>query len=471
MSFFDIFKKQTKPINKKSLGTFTLAGYNFASVHGNQYLLAHSAFNYYATVSPIYHSVSLIAEKFSSVFPEIYNNETQEFLTADEYREADIAPLLKLLRNPGASQSFNDLAKAVSTSYSVAGEVFLLVKAINEKSAPVSLEYIHPEAVTVYIDSYAANVGKYVVEIGTKSYDFYPVEDRYGVRYYTNDGRWELYHIKTFNPKQGGLNTAEDMRGLSPLNSLYIEIEQHIAANYSNKATLENGVKPSGIMEIGGELEPEQRDMLARQISELHKGNKKGDVLILDGLNPDGNGSCKFTQLSLTNQEMDFANLLKMDKRQIYNNLGIPLPLVEGDSQTYNNYQHADAILYTGNIIPFANIFYSSLTNFLLPRYSKDLSDKYTIALNRNNIPSLDAVNTETDIQKIQTGVLTYNEARRLLRFTDLENGGDIVYRPPASIPAGQTKADKDRLTELMQLNGFEQDVINKQMEKLNGNS
>ncbi len=480
MSFWDYFAKKLPETEKKSASggqtlSQMLAGYGLACQNKWQWLTCTNAWNYYANVSPVNHAVDLRTDKFASIFPDVFDTKEQRFLTDAEAQRLPIGQVINLLKNPSDDETFYSFSKATSTSYPVTGDTFMLTKAISKESKPISVEYVNPCDVQTFADNDQRKVGKHQMQFGTGIICFFPEETRTGTRFYTKDGRWELYHIRTFNPHRGQSNTGQDLRGMSNLNALFIEIEQHIAGNVSNQSTLEKGVRASGLMEVGPQLDQTQRDYLKQQIEQMHAGSMNaGSVLILDGLDPAEDGlKTKFTQMSLSNKEMDFANLLKMDKRQIYNNLGAPLPLVEGETQTFNNYQHADAILYTGEILPFSKVFYPELTRFLLPRYDKKELGRYVLAIDRNKIPALDVVNTEIETAKIRTGVLTYDESRDLLGFPGLKDGGDTIYQPAALIPVGTAEQVKEvsaeRLAELMQLKGYSSEEIKQQRGAKNG--
>jgi HK97 family phage portal protein len=451
-------------------------GYGYGLNYRYQWLTIPCAWNYYANVSCVYNAVDKIAKGFSAVFPDIWDTQERRFLSEKEVSKLPINQIITLLENPSDDITTPFFLYSLPTSFTVTGDIFLLGKAVTKESKFMSVEYVNPSDIEVYADKNTIGVGYYQMKRGNGLVKFYPEQTKTGTRYYSDNGAnvWELYHIYNFNPRRSQRNTGCELRGMSPLNPIYIEIEQHIEGNYNNLSTQKNGMRPSGVMEVGPQLDSTQRDYLKKQIQE--HARQDGTVLILDGLSPGEDGlQVKFNQMSINNKDMDFANLLRMDKRQIYNNLGMPLPLVEGETQTYSNYQHAEAILYTSEVIPFANIFYPELTRFLMPRYDKNNNGRYILAINPKNIPSLETVNVENVKTKISTGVLTDNEGREELGLQPHENGNQI-YKPQNLIPVGTVQEAKniaaDRLFEVMALSGYNQGEIEAKKQELNnGNS
>jgi len=156
----------------------------------------------------------------------------------------------------------------------------------------------------------------------------------------------ELWQIKTFNSRE----SRGDFFGLSPLNPIFHEIEEYEYSNVNNTSVLKKGMRPSGVLIIDKEfnLTDAQYNRMRTQMAEKKSGAENaGDVLILEG-------GKDFKQLSQTNKDMEFMELIKFVREQIYITKGIPLPMITSTSMTMNNFEESKYMMYDSDVLPFA---------------------------------------------------------------------------------------------------------------------
>ena len=396
--------------------------YSFGKENGIHLLTAMSSIMYYENVAPIFKAVNLIAEQFGAIDFQIYNKYTKEF-------EDDRTGILKLLKKPNIFSDGNEYKKTIAIHYLVTGNAYLLIESNDKSSEPISLNFVNPSEVSMMpsVDGY---VKAYQGVINGKQAMFNRDVD---FRFYAdiNNGyTYELIHIKDFNPRDGRLFHF----GLSRLNPLYLEIEQLINSNIHNLATLKNGARPSGVMVTDNQPTAAQVEMIKTQIREFYSGAKNaGGVMIL--------GGSDFKPLSITNKDMDFAILKKMSSTEVYNVLGIPLPLVSTESMTYSNFSESKYVLYDLVILPMFNNFCTVLTNNVLRRYKK--SENLEVWYNDKAITALESRRIANDDRIIKTGVITINEGRKLLGEYEPRIDGDVYIASKQVSPYVQAPETK----------------------------
>lgn len=455
-----------------------LGGYALGSRMGWQWLKAHAAWRYYKQVSSVTNGVDIAAEAFETIEPQIQDIKDETFHNLHENKIPQ-TKILELLNKPSSDESQISFLGSMNRSFSVVGDMFMFGKAINENSPFVDLIYINPIDMEAEPDM-KGGIRFYRYYNGSGTTEFHATELEGDIRYFTTDMRWELWHTRRFNPDKSARSNSSLM-GMSPLNPLYLELEQLISAKIHNWAMLENGARPSGAITLDKDVEltDPQFQRLKGQIREFYQNpSNTGNVLFIEG-------GKDFKELSLTNKDMDFFNLTKEDKRQVARNLKIPLPLIEGDSQTFNNFGQADAILHTRNVIPFAMLFYTEFNRFAGRRYNKNGDNRFRVWFDVRDIPAMQLVQTEITKNKGSTGFLTFDEGRAMLDLPALESGGNVVYQPSTLVPVGTASEVKNidantrgRFIETMKasvdINGnrqFTDEVIMREAEKKYGNS
>jgi HK97 family phage portal protein len=248
-------------------------------------------------------------------------------------------------------------------------------------------------------------------------------------RFYANDFN-ELYHIRSFNPQVG----SNMIYGLSPLNAVFYEMRQYVEAAKSNLSFLNRAVKLSGVWTYDGMLSDQQRQELERQINAAYAGsNNVGRNALLDK-------KVTFTDATKNARDMDYMKTVEHTAQAIYKALDIPLPLVNAENMTYDNYESSQFYLFKDAVIPLTQRLFQEITNFLMPRYED--SQQLEIAFNPKDIPQLEPErNTQMKIKK-ETGIYTINEMRKESEAEPLD-GGQFVYGTMGSIPIATDDNDE----------------------------
>lgn len=408
----------TKRIEKKSF----LPSYQFSlfSSTSRQALTPTKALEYYRTVAPLYTAINSIASEVGSLDLVTYNK-----ISGESDEDAEILDLLKF---PNADCVQYEFLVQIASFYKLTGNAFVVATGPVNKPAS-ELYVVNPTNVILtlgndgYIETIqVTNEGK----INT-TFTRFDVDGRF--RYYSDDA--EIWHIKSFNTRYA----AGDPWGFSELSPIFMELEQYIEASTHNLSLLKRGARPSGAIKVDDALTDDQFQRLHQQLEQFYSGSQNaGRAMILEGGD--------FVEMSQSNKDMDFATLKTDITTTIYNSLKIPLPIVSADHSSYNNMETAKLNFYDNCILPVTRRILEELTIFLMPRYDK--TGNLELRVDLDSIESLEPRRNQELLKLKDSGVLTINELRAILKYDPLD-GGDELYIPSTLMPVGM-EVDTDEL-------------------------
>jgi len=380
-------------------------------------MTAYKAIVYYCSISAVGKAVGMVSDEAASIKPWLYDIKEETFV-----ENSDLESFLTLL-NPDKTRS--EFIKAYAAYYLTAGKSYLLALG-DVKKSPLELDVVSPDYIELetsdvdpYVKLYRYNVHGMGGEI---KFERSTVKGRF--RYYDSGKERELWHVKMFNPKSSRQN-----EGLSPLDIVHYEVEQHLNSSRHNLSTLLKGARLSGILSIEGELGDEQRERLRAKIDgEWAGADNAGQIPIID------NSKATFSEFSKSMKDMDFLELKKEVTAAIYNIYNIPLPLISPDQMTLNNYKEAKYALYDMAVLPVVSRLYEELSNFLLPRFGIDPS-KFKLWYDKKDIPALELRRAEETKRKKESGVYTINELRNIEGLDARPDGDVYANNKPTPVP------------------------------------
>ena len=223
-------------------------------------------------------------------------------------------------------------------------------------------------------------------------------------------------------------------RGLSPLYSAAYSIDTLNEYAKSNKAMLENGMTPSGVLWTDSEVSDTSFNRLQEQFNGKYAGAKNsGKPMILDG-------GLKWQGMSFTPREMEFVSGKRLSQLDVCQVLRVPPQIIgiEG-SQTFANYEQARAAFYEDEVIPMVNGLLSELINFL--RKDFKLPPTYKLIVDTDGITALEPRRAERN--KVIDGLtsLKVDEKRAAMGYESAE-GGDVILVDSSKIPLDMAGAD-----------------------------
>ena len=389
------------------------------------------ALNYYFSVAPVYTAVEMLSQEASSIQLAVESASVDASTEKFTFEH----PALDLLSSPNADATQTEFFRQMCSFYLLTGNVFMVATGPVNRP-PLEIQVVNPTTVTLMAGS-DGFLDIITVTTSTSTNMVFTRQDVDGrFRYFTQDGNAEIWHIKTFSPRY----LAGDLWGMSPLNSIYHELEQYAEASVHNLSLLKRGARPSGALKFNDVMTDQQLQRLQQQADSLHTGgNNAGRLLLLEGAD--------FVEMSQSNKDMDFAKLKQDITNTIYNALRIPLPLINSEFSTYDNMSTSTINFYDQAVIPLLQRLLEELSLFLMPRFDK--TGKLQLSFDPETVEALTSRAVDQVLKIQATGVLTVNEMRHMLGYDPIE-GGDFIYMNSTLVPMGEGQTDPDLMNALI---------------------
>ncbi len=322
-------------------------------------------------------------------------------------------PILSLLNKPNPMQSWEKFLTQMIGSHDIAGEGDVLKIGIGQS---VELWPLRPDWLEITTFSMGLPV--------TCSYTPSDTYEESTVKQYQFS---ELMIWAEYNP-------LFRWRGLSPLYSAAYSIDTLNEYAKSNKAMLENGMTPSGVLWTDSEVSDTSFSRLQEQFNGKYAGAKNsGKPMILDG-------GLKWQGMSFSPRDMEFVSGKRLSQLDVCQVLRVPPQIIgiEG-SQTFANYEQARAAFYEDEVIPMVNGLLSELLNFL--RKDFKLPPTYKLIVDTDGITALEPRRAERN--KVIDGLtsLKVDEKRAAMGYQSTE-GGDVILVDSNKIPLDMAGAD-----------------------------
>jgi len=322
-------------------------------------------------------------------------------------------PILALLNKPNLMQSWEKFLTQMIGSHGIAGEGDVLKIGIGQS---VELWPLRPDWLEITTFSMGLPV--------TCSYTPSDTYEESTVKQYQFS---ELMIWAEYNP-------LFRWRGLSPLYSAAYSIDTLNEYAKSNKAMLENGMTPSGVLWTDSEVSDTSFNRLQEQFNGKYAGAKNsGKPMILDG-------GLKWQGMSFSPRDMEFVSGKRLSQLDVCQVLRVPPQIIgiEG-SQTFANYEQARAAFYEDEVIPMVNGLLSELLGFL--RKDFKIPPTYKLIVDTDGITALEPRRAERN--KVIDGLtsLKVDEKRAAMGYQSTE-GGDVILVDSNKIPLDMAGAD-----------------------------
>lgn len=399
--------------------------YDYLRGNRSQNLAAFQALNYYANVSVVYDAVDDFVTPAKVIQPVLFNAEKQDWITDHE--------LLDLLENPGGGMSGQLFREQWLINKWVVGTSFMVATGFKE-NPPLELLIGYPQDMTLESDTkgfldriFQSGTG----ETNTYTRDDMSVENMF--RYFSPDDQREMHISRFANIRFGGTNQW----GLSPLRPLMLEIEQFVSQNMHNDSILKRGATPSLLFSAEGALTDAQYTKLNDAIVDYYQGAMNAGQPII------GENGMKVSNLSQSNKDMDYDNMVKSLSARIYNIYNIPLPGVMASTMTMANLEASKLLKYDDAVLPATDDFYSELTRFLVPRY-RDL-EGYKLTYDPATIEALEPRRLATATVVKGLNATSTDEIRTTyLKREAIGGAGKDILIPSSMLPLGRDKFTDD---------------------------
>lgn len=407
---------------------------NDATWYGDNYY--DNAANGYCKNLVAYRCINAIAQACADV-PIIITNNGRELDAANPR----VSKITNLILRPNPRQNYQNFMSTMVNHRLIDGNTYIRIVKGSDSGNALWLDLLRPDRVIIETDR--DNVpSNYLYEINGKQYR-YPIDI---------EGFSDILQIKTFNP-------LDDLKGLSPLSAARLAIGQHNEAGERNKALLENDNTPSALLTIKDrgdnpvQLEEGEVRDLQQQLNERLEVNA-GKPLVL-------NHDMQYTPLGFSPRDMDWLNSKNASAREICLAFGYPaLLLGMPDGATFNNVSEAKLSLYEDTVIPLLSTMLDELSYWINKAQNTNINlepdtDKVSALAPRREVARANAR------QDVTAGIITINEARLEIGYTEPVDGGDEPLVPAGKLPLNfdATGLDDKEFYDYLIKQGFKEEV------------
>jgi len=309
-------------------------------------------------------------------------------------------PMPLVLRKPNAEQTMFDFVHQTIATLAVHGTCFIY--APREGGQLIEMRNIHPDRVAITLD-----------ENGDRQYEII--------------GSKEIYNSDVIK-QIDWLRFPNQMRGVSPLESLRQTIGTSLAIDRFLAQFYGDGATPSSVLETDNNLSPEAAEVLRNTWFDTHYKSRKPAVLT---------GGLKWRSVTVSASDMDTINHREAIVRDIARAYRIPLHMINGsggDSQTYQNVESAGINFLRHTLMPYCKRLEDCISELLPPQEK--------VRFDTNEIARADQL-TRVRAQQtmIMSGTLTPNEARQIEGREPYEGGDQFILgiagAPVAGVEGG----------------------------------
>ena len=361
----------------------------------------------------------------------IRNIARADFTIKNEGEDVTHGKIYDLFRKPNPALSRYDLWKETAAWWHLEGEAFWWFGSDYSGGLPNEIYILDPRKMRH--EGELSGVGN----AGASDFGFRHIPRRW---FYHSGSELipilsdEIIHFRDFNP-------YNPIRGVNPLLSLALELEQDYYANKANSQLLKNNAIPQGILKTEQTLRPEEADQLERRWESKYGAVKAGRKIAVLG---------KGTEFKPVTFSPDVIKLFELKRWNLYTILakyGIP-PRVANISDKSTALsgkdtaeQHSAFWKYT--LIPILRQFEQILETQFFIR----LGIKERGVFDLWDIPELqesEDQQSKRDIAEITAGIKTINDVLKE-RGKEPKPWGDVWHRPKNLIATNDCNGEGEK--------------------------
>ena len=330
-----------------------------------------------------------------------------EFEIKKDGKVEDSSDLAKLFRYPNRELSRFDLWKQTCAWWSLDGEAFWWFGEDYSCGIPKEFHVLNPRNMQHVVSN--GKVSKWVYTESGSGKPIIILPD-------------EIIHFKDWNP-------WNEFRGVSPLVSLGLEVEQDLLAARQNTGLLKEGGVPKGLLKTDQVLTENEAELLARTWDKKYGRGMKNRVAVLG----------KGTEYQPLTFSPDVLKLYEMKQWNLYTLLakyGIP-PRVANMQDSKSSLSGTDTdsqhrAFWNFTLIPLLKNFEEVLEVQFFRKFKLPEQGQF----NLGNVPELqesEDAQSNRDIAEINAGLKTINDVLRT-RGEKEKPWGDIWFRSSSLI-------------------------------------
>jgi HK97 family phage portal protein len=351
----------------------------------------------------------------------IRNIARADFVIKKGGNDVTSGPLYELFRRPNSTLSRYDLWKETAAWWNLEGEAFWWFGPEYAGGLPKELFVLNPRRVQ------HEDYGSWEMHGITKARRWFYSTGTERIPILSD----ELIHFRDWNP-------WNPVRGVNPLVSISLELEQDYYANKANSQLLKNNAVPQGVLKTDQVLRPEEADQLERRWESKYGAVKAGRKIAVLGK------GTSFEPLSFTPEVVKLFELKRWNLYTILAKYGIPPRVANVNDKTASlsgkdtAEQHSAFWKYT--LIPLLHQFEQILESRFFMRFGLKESGVFDLW----DIPELqesEDAQSRRDIAEINAGLKTINDVLKE-RGKDTKPWGDRWYRPKNLVPVDRAGGD-----------------------------
>jgi HK97 family phage portal protein len=293
MNLFTLFRKHTKATDKRpeqdGNSGLNLPFYDYFSIFNTEPLTGdHYLYNAWVHIA-----VNIL----------IRNIARADFTIKRGGNDVISGPLYDLFRRPNSALSRYDLWKETAAWWHIEGEAFWWFGPDYAGGLPTAIYVLNPRK----LQHEGEGLGDLdnTITHKTRRWFYHAGTERIPI---LSD---ELIHFRDWNP-------WNPVRGVNPLVSLALELEQDYYANKANSQLLKNNAIPQGILKTEQTLRPEEADQLERRWESKYGAVRAGRKIAVLGK------GTSFEPLSFTPEVVKLFELKRWNLYTILAKYGIP---------------------------------------------------------------------------------------------------------------------------------------------------
>ncbi|MCR4626486.1 MAG: phage portal protein [Treponema sp.] len=341
-----------------------------------------------------------------------------EFEVKKNGKAENESKLAKLFRYPNGKMSGYDLWKQTCSWWSLDGEAFWWFGKDYICGIPDEIFILNPRFMQHVVSD--GEIVKWVYTEGGSGKPYFILPD-------------ELIHFKDWNP-------WNEFRGVSPLVSMSLEVEQDLLAAKQNTGLLKEGGIPKGVLKTDQVLTEAEAEKLARTWDKKYSKGIKNRVAVL------GKGT-EFLPVTFTPDVLKLYDMKKWNLYTLLAKYGIP-PRIANIQDSKSSLSGTDTdsqhrAFWNFTLIPLLKNFEQILEVQFFRRFKLNESGVF----NLNNIPELqesEDAQSNRDIAEINAGIKTINDVLKS-RGEKPKPWGDIWYKPKSLIAIDCVNNDREQ--------------------------
>lgn len=350
----------------------------------------------------VYACVSKIAQKVASIDWELYKIKN----TAGDKEQVFVHEALDLLYRPNPFQTKGEFFERYMINKKLTGQAFIL-KVRDGRGKVAELWNLRPDYMRILLDPEQIIKG-YEFTAGSKTTVFAP-----------EDIIYDSYP-----------DPLSDFGGVSPLQAASARVDvEEFATKYQRNFFI-NNARPDFLILSEKKISAEQKEDMRESWDKRHKAGKdqknvaKGAFL---------EGGVEYQQVSITQQEMDYIESLKLTRDDILVAFQVPKPIVAiTEDVNYANAETAMDVFLSETIVPEIRQLTEKLNEHLVyPEYG----DTFFLDF-EDPVPENEKEMAEIQQIRINSGTLLINEAREQWGDEPVK-GGWSLWKPFSEQPVG----------------------------------